>query len=58
MDCSQPVAGPAFGAARWLAVIEHDPEKWASIFRKDSCSNKKMIDEHDSTRLKHSLEKQ
>jgi len=58
MDCSEPVVERAFGAARRVAVIEHDPEKWTSVFRKDSCSNKKMIDEHDSTRLKHALEKQ
>jgi hypothetical protein len=27
-------------------------------FPKRSCSNKKMIDEHDSTQLKHALENQ
>jgi hypothetical protein len=36
-------------------VLEHDPEKWTPVFRKRSCSNKKMADEHDSTQLKHAL---
>jgi len=43
---------------------EHDREKacpaldagWKPVFRKRSCSNKKIADEHASTQLKHALE--
>jgi uncharacterized protein (DUF2147 family) len=30
--------------------IEHDPEKWAPVFRKRSCSNKKIERDGDSTK--------
>src|SRR5260370_17634773 len=36
-------------------ALEHDPEKWKPVFRKRSCSNKKITLEHDSTQLNHAL---
>jgi hypothetical protein len=35
-------------------VLGHDPEEWVPVFRKDH-AQKKMDDEHDSTRLNHAL---
>src|SRR6202011_1344955 len=35
--------------------IEHDPEKWKPVFRKRSCSNKRMTLEPDSIQLNQAL---
>src|ERR1700729_2998898 len=40
-------AGPA---GRGAAGLGHDPEKWVPVFRKRSCSNKKIERDGDSTK--------
>jgi hypothetical protein len=35
--------------------LEHDPEKWTPVFRKRSCSNKRITLEFDSTQLNQTL---
>jgi hypothetical protein len=35
--------------------LEHDPEKWAPVFRKRSCSNKK-IERDDESKRSHQQE--
>src|SRR5437667_7768533 len=36
-------------------ALEHDPEKWAPVFRKRSCSNKKIERDDDSKKSNHAL---
>src|SRR6266550_4625037 len=38
-----------------LEALEHDPEKWAPVFRKRSCSNKKIERDDDSKKSHHAL---
>ena len=35
--------------------LEHDPEKWAPVFQKRSCSNKKLERDDDSKKSHHAL---
>jgi hypothetical protein len=36
--------------------LEHDPEKWVPVFRKRSCSNKKIERDDESKGSHHALE--
>jgi hypothetical protein len=53
-------------ASRPRQAIEHEPETWTPVFprdvggtrlRGDHAQKRKMIDEHDSTPLKHALDR-
>jgi hypothetical protein len=39
------------------AALEHDPEKWVPVFRKRSCSNKKIERDDDSKKSHLALER-
>src|SRR5438105_14861132 len=42
-------------ATAWVE-LEHDPEKWIPVFRKRSCSNKKIEWDDDSKKSHRALE--
>src|SRR5438105_13336481 len=48
-------SGRPHHAARRVTILEHDPEKWVPVFRKRSCSNKKIERDDDSKKSRHAL---
>jgi hypothetical protein len=40
-----------------LLTLEHDPEKWVPVFRKRSCSNKKIERDNDSKKSHPALKR-